>query len=219
MSKIKVILFDLDGTIADTIDALHHGINLAMNALGYPENTRDDICAHINYGARQLVRLSLPAEIQNDEAKVDEALAVYSKKYSEVYTESNVPYDGIPEVFSTLQSRGYRLAVISNKPDAFVPVLAEILLPKNSYEIARGQRIGAPAKPDPTVPLELASLLGATGAECALVGDSNVDMLTAKNAGMLAVGVTWGYRPAEILMEAGADTLANHPLDLLKIFD
>ena len=218
MNKIKVILFDLDGTIADTIDALQHGINLTMNALGYPENTREDVRAHINYGARQLVRLSLPAEIQNDEAKVDHALAVYKEKYAKVYMESDTPYDGIPEVFSTLTSRGYRLGIISNKPDDYVLPLAKVLLPKNSYEIARGQRTGAPAKPDPTVPLELASLLGATGAECALVGDSNVDMTTAKNAGMLAVGVTWGYRPAEILIEAGADVLADHPLDLLKIF-
>ena len=218
MNKVKAILFDLDGTVADTIDALRHSINLTMNELGYPESTREDVLAHINFGARQLVRLSLPSEIQNDEEKVDMALALYSKKYAEVYMESDTPYDGIPEVFSTLTKRGYRLAVISNKPDAFVPPLIEVLVPKGSCEIARGQRPGAPAKPDPTVPLELCSLLGATGAECALVGDSNVDMLTAKNAGMLAVGVTWGYRPKEVLLEAGADILADHPLDLLKIF-
>ena len=218
MNKIKVILFDLDGTVVDTIDALRHGVNLTMRELGYPENTREDVLAHINFGARQLVRLSLPSEIQNDEAKVDHALEVYRDKYAQVYMESDTPYDGIPEVFSTLTSRGYRLGIISNKPDDYVPPMAKVLLPKNSYEIARGQRTGAPAKPDPTVPLELASLLGATGAECALVGDSNVDMTTAKNAGMLAVGVTWGYRSREVLIEAGADRLADHPLDLLKIF-
>jgi phosphoglycolate phosphatase len=218
MNKIKAVLFDLDGTVVDTIDALLHGVNLTMRELGYPENTREDVIAHINFGARQLVKLSLPVEIQSDDAKVDEALALYREKYAEVYMESDTPYDGIPEVFSTLTKRGYRLAIISNKPDPFVPPLAEVLLPKGSCEIARGQRTGAPAKPDPTVPLELASLLGATGAECALVGDSNVDMITAKNAGMLAVGVTWGYRSRDILMEAGADILADHPLDLLKIF-
>ena len=218
MEQIKAIIFDLDGTIADTIDAIKHGVNLAMRSLGYPESTREDILGHINFGARHLVRLSLPQALQNDNEKIDQALAVYNQTYAEVYTETDTPYEGIPEVFTELDKRGYRIAILSNKQDAFVSVLSESLLPKGSWKIARGQRQGSPVKPNPTVPLELASLLGAKPSACAFVGDSNVDMETAKNAGMLAVGVTWGYRSAEILLEAGADILAHTPKDLLKIF-
>ncbi len=218
MKKIKAVIFDLDGTIADTIDAIQHGINLTMKQLGYPESTRGDVVAHINNGARQLIRLSLPEHLQSDEAKLNEALALYNEMYTKVYTETDTPYEGIPEVFTELKARGYRLAILSNKQDTFVPVLTEVLLPKESYAIARGQRPGAPTKPDPTVPLEIASILGAEPYECALVGDSNVDMTTAKNAGMTAVGVSWGYRPVEVLLEAGADVIVHKPSELLELF-
>ncbi len=219
MENIKAVIFDLDGTIADTIDAIQHGINLTMREFGYPESTREDVLAHINNGARQLIRLSLPQALQENEEKLDEALALYNQMYTKVYTETDTPYDGIPEVFKELHKRGYRLAVLSNKQDAFVPVLAEILLPKRTYLVARGQRVGAPVKPDPKVAFEIASLLGVLPSECALVGDSNVDMKTAKNAGMTAVGVSWGYRSIEVLQEAGADAIVHKPSDLLKLFE
>lgn len=218
MKKIKAVIFDLDGTIADTIDAIQHGINLTMKQLGYPESTREDVVAHINNGARQLIRRSLPEHLQSDEAKLNEALALYNEMYTKVYTETDTPYEGIPEVFAELKARSYRLAILSNKQDTFVPVLTEALLPKGSYAVARGQRPGAPTKPDPTVPLEIASILGAEPYECALVGDSNVDMITAKNAGMTAVGVSWGYRPVEVLLEAGADVIVHKPSELLELF-
>ena len=126
---IKAILFDLDGTIANTIPALKSGINLTMRALGYPESTEDDVLAHINHGARQLIRLSLPTALQSDEEKVSEALALYNKMYALTYTETNATYEGIPEVFRELCARGYKLAVLSNKQDEFVVRLCEQLLP------------------------------------------------------------------------------------------
>lgn len=214
---IKAILFDLDGTIADTIDAIRHGINLAMNELGYPESSREEVLSHINFGARHLIRLSLPEQYQSDEARVDEALAVYDRTYAKTYRETDRPYDGIPEVVSALAQKGYAIGVLSNKQDAFVQNLVPVLLPEGTYKVVRGQVPGAPAKPDPTVPLALCRLLGAEPHECALVGDSDVDMVTAKNAGFLAVGVSWGYRPVERLLEMGADAIAKAPEDILKI--
>lgn len=215
---IKAILFDLDGTLANTISALQHGINLTMRALGYPESTEEDVLAHINNGARQLIRLSLPEALQSDEEKVTEALALYNKMYEKTYMETDTTYDGIPEVLTELNARGYKVAVLSNKQDPFVVRLCEQLLPEGSYVIARGQREGVPTKPDPTAPLELADLLGAAPSECAFVGDSNVDILTAKNAGMLAVGVSWGYRPREVLEETGADVIVDLVPELLDVF-
>ncbi len=215
---IKGILFDLDGTIANTLSAIRAGVNLTMSALGYPESSEDDILAHINYGARQLIRLSLPEAVQSDGEKVDEALALYNQMYAETYIMTDTAYEGIPEVFAALTAAGYRLGVVSNKQDEFTVRLCEQLLPRGAYLIARGQRVGVPAKPDPTTPLAVARALGVEPSECALVGDTHVDILTAKNAGMLAVGVSWGYRPRAVLEEAGADVIVDEVPALLKVF-
>ena len=219
MKKIKAVIFDFDGTIADTIEALKHGINLTMNALGYPESTNEDVLRNINNGARELIRRSLPQELQKDEDKVTEVLALYRTMYDKVYMETKTAYEGIPEVFSELHRRGYLLAILSNKPDAYMPPLAKALLPDGTYQISRGQRPGVAAKPDPACVFTLTDELGVLPSECALVGDSNVDMQTAKNAGLTAVGVSWGYRSVDILKEAGADTIVHHPLDLLQLFE
>ncbi len=218
MKNIKAIIFDFDGTIADTIDALKHGINLTMHALGYPENTKEDVLRNINNGARELIRRSLPLPLQEDEEKVTEVLTLYRKMYDNVYMETETTYEGIPEVFTELHKRGYLLAILSNKPDAYMPPLAKALLPDGTYQISRGQRPGAAAKPDPECVFTLTDELGVSPSECALVGDSNVDMLTAKNAGLTAVGVTWGYRSEEVLRETGADFIVHTPLSLLDIF-
>lgn len=215
---MKAILFDFDGTLADTISAIRSGVNLTMRALGYPESTHEDVLDHINFGARQLIRLSMPMALQSNEALVEEALALYNEMYEKTYMETDRTYEGIPEVLTKLTERGYRIAVLSNKQDSFIVRLCEALLPHGSYLHARGQRVGAPAKPDPTVPLEVAALLGAAPSECAFVGDSNVDMETAKNAGMRAVGVSWGYRSREVLLAAGADTVIESVPDLLLAF-
>lgn len=219
MKQFKAVIFDFDGTIADTIDALKHGINLTMNALGYPESTNEDVLRNINNGARELVRRSLPLPLQEDEQKVTEILALYREMYDKVYMETKTTYEGIPEVFSELHRRGYLLAILSNKPDAYMPPLAKALLPDGTYQISRGQRPGVAAKPDPQCVFTLTDELGVKPNECAFVGDSNVDMLTAKNAGMTAVGVSWGYRSPEILREAGADIILHQPRELLSIFE
>lgn len=218
MKKLKAIIFDFDGTVADTIEALKHGINLTMNELGYPESTTEDVLRNINNGARELIRRSLPSELQKDEDRVTEVLTLYRKMYDSVYLETKEPYNGIPEVFTELHKRGYLLAILSNKPDEYMGALAKALLPDGTYRISRGQRPGVAAKPDPKCVFTLTDELGVSPSECALVGDSNVDMLTAKNAGLLAVGVTWGYRTEEVLREAGADLIAHTPLSLLDIF-
>ena len=218
MKQIKAVIFDFDGTIADTVEALKHGINLTMNALGYPESTNEDVLRNINNGARELVRRSLPLPLQKDEEKVSEILALYREMYDKVYMETKTTYAGIPEVFTELHKRGYLLAILSNKPDAYMLPLAKALLPEGTYKIARGQISGVPAKPDPACVFTLMGELGVSPNECALVGDSNVDMQTAKNATLLAVGATWGYRSEKILRDAGADILVHKPLEILDIF-
>ena len=214
---IKAVIFDLDGTLADTLDSITHGINLTMKELGYPQNTREDAHAHINHGARNLIKLSLPTEEQSDDARIDEAYALYNEMYAKVYLEVERTYDGIPQMIENLHEKGIKLSVLSNKQDPFVVGICNKLLPKEYFTEFRGQRVGAPTKPDPTVPLEICSLMGVEPSECALVGDSDVDMRTAKNAGFTAIGVSWGYRPPEILAANGADAIAATADDIVKI--
>lgn len=214
---IKAIIFDFDGTLADTLDSIRHGINLTMDKFGYPHSTRDDVQAHINHGARNLIKLSLPAELQADDKKIDEVYAVYNEMYKGVYLEVERLYDGMDELVKALGEKGIKMSVLSNKQDAMVVGLCEKLLPRGLFTEFRGQRVGAPTKPDPTVPLEICGLMGVDSCECALVGDSDVDMVTAKNAGFTAIGVSWGYRPKELLLENGADFIAQTSDDISEI--
>ena len=214
---INTLIFDFDGTLADTIDAIASGMNLTMAELGYPQKTREEVLAAINHGVRSLVKNCLPSSIQGDEDKVGEALAVYQRQYAATFRETDRLYDGMEEVLRELARRGYTIAVFSNKPDNFVIELARDLIPEGICKIARGQRPGVKAKPDRKVSLALCEELGVVPSECALIGDSHVDIQTAKNAGFLAVGVSWGYRP-EVLRTEGADHIVDHPEEILSLF-
>ena len=214
---INTLIFDLDGTLADTIDAIMSGMNLTMKTLGHPVKTREEIRAAINHGARALVRNCLPESERGDEERVSEALAVYQGHYATTFRETDRLYDGVEEVLRALAERGYTIAVFSNKQDEFVTELVANLVPAGICKIARGQRPGVKAKPDREVSLALCEELGAVPSECALIGDSHVDIQTAKNAGFLAVGVSWGYRP-EVLRTEGADHIVDNPEELLSLF-
>lgn len=214
---IRTVIFDLDGTIADTIGALRSGMNLTMRRLGYPEKTREEIRASINYGARMFVKNCLPPEVREDEAVVERAFAVYEESYAETFRETDRLYDGMGEVMCELHRRGYDVAVFSNKQDFFVLELVKQLVPEGVCRLARGQRPGVAAKPDRAVSLTLCAELGVPPEACALVGDSHIDMRTAKNAGFFAVGVSWGYRP-EVLAEEGAQCIVDRPEQLLELF-
>ncbi len=214
---IKAIIFDLDGTVADTISAIREGVNLTMEQLGYPTHTDADIRRFINHGARELIRQALPAEVSADPARVDAALQVYHGMYDKTYTHTNLCYEGMVEAMCAL-GQTHVLAILSNKQDRMVKGLAAQLLPAGTVKVAQGQIEGVPTKPDPTAVWEICKALGVDPAECAFVGDSDVDMQTAINAGCLPVGVTWGYRGADVLRAAGAKVLVDKPSELVEIF-
>ena len=214
---IKAIIFDLDGTVADTISAIREGVNLTMERFGYPTHTDADIRRFINHGARELIRQALPADVSIDPARVDEALDVYQGMYDKTYTHTNLCYDGMVEAMCALKEK-YALAILSNKQDRMVKGLAAQLLPAGTVTVAQGQIEGVPLKPDPTAVWEICRTLGVAPEECAFVGDSDVDMRTAINARCLPVGVTWGYRGQDVLTEAGAKVLVHTPGELEYIF-
>lgn len=215
---IKAIIFDLDGTVADTISAIREGVNLTMEQLGYPTHTDADVRRFINHGARELIRQALPADVSADPARVEKALDVYQGMYERTYKNTNLCYDGMVEAMTELAGK-YSLAILSNKQDRMVKGLAAQLLPAGVVKVAQGQIEGVPTKPDPTAVWQVCRTLGVEPSECAFVGDSDVDMHTAINAGCLPVGVEWGYRGADVLIEAGAKVLAKAPRELVEVIE
>ena len=216
---IKAVIFDLDGTIANTISAIREGVNLTMEKYGYPQHTYDEILSFINNGARELIRRAMPEESRRDEELVTRVLADYDALYGTVYLHTDCPYEGIPEAVCALRDMGMKIGVLSNKQDAFVKGLANQLLPAGSFVAAQGVIHGKPTKPDPYLSHLVANAMGVSPAECVMVGDSDVDIRTAANAGMTHVGVSWGYRNEEFLRTNGAKLIAHTPGELLKIIE
>ena len=211
-----LLIFDLDGTLADTIDGIRDGVNLAMEKYGFPVRNYGEILAAVGTGARDLVKRSLPAERASDEALVDEVLREYNARYGETYRRCRI-YDGMTESLSALAEMGYTLAVLSNKQDVYVKKIVEELFGEIPFAYVAGQT-ERPKKPDPTVPLWIAESLGFSPAQCSFVGDSEVDVKTALNAGMFALGCSWGYRERTLLIETGAHAVLDHPCELVDCF-
>ena len=206
MSKIELVIFDLDGTAADTMEGIVAALNRAMEEGGYPLHTRESVLQFVNYHTRRYIEEALPESARTDE-EIDRMLAVYGKHYADTYTQTT-PYDGMPALLERLKANCL-LAINSNKQDSFVKPLAARLFPADTFIAAEGYRPDRPSKPDPTMALgimeEASRRLGKTltPAECVYVGDSDVDFYTARNAGMHCVSVAWGYRSAEFLRALG----------------
>lgn len=216
--RVGLIIFDLDGTLADTIESIREGINRTMKHYGYPERSYEQVRTAIGNGARRLVQRSMPSELSSDETLLSEVFEYYNRAYGETYRHCDHCYDGMYESLLRLKEKGYALAILSNKQDAYVKALNEILFPADLFSVAEGQAVGAPVKPDPTVPLSIARRLGFSPEQTAFVGDSEVDVQTGLNSGMLAVGCSWGYRERALLKETGADVILDHPTELCALF-
>ena len=214
----KLLIFDLDGTLADTLPSITRAINLAANEFGYPERSIEDVRRAIGNGARLLCKRLMPKDEAKNDATVDAFLDCYESKYDLTYAEADTCYDGMSETLEELYKRGYMIAVLSNKQDKYVKPIAAHLVPAPMLAYAAGQRAEYPKKPDPTVPLSIVESLGADLSACAFIGDSDVDVKTGKNMGVISVGCDWGYRPRAELIDSGADFVISKPEELLNIF-
>ena len=215
---IKAVLFDLDGTIADTIPAIAEGINIVMRKRGYPEHPDEAVLGFINYGSRELMRSAMPEELRTDEELVSAVLADYDEAYGTCYDHTTETYPGIPELIRTLRDDlGLKIGILSNKQDIYVKQLSAQLLPDKPYGTAQGVIPGKPTKPDPFLSNCAASALGVDTNECIMIGDSHIDFYTAQNAGMTHIGVSWGYRNEEFLRSIGATHIAHTADELLSI--
>ena len=215
---LKALIFDLDGTLAHTLPAIAEGMNLALVELGYPEIDEHTVYEFINLGARDYAKMALPVQYREDDARIDALYAAYNHNYAKVYMHTDTTYEGIQEMISYLGKK-YPMAVNSNKQDEFVKALVAQLFAPGTFVAAEGFRTDRAAKPDPAVPLQLAALMGAAPHECAYIGDSDVDVKTARNAGMHAIDVCWGYRPETVLYSIGAEAVAQTPQELIALIE
>ena len=198
------ILFDLDGTLLDTLEDLKDGVNHALRAKGYPERTLEEVRCFVGNGARKLMELAVPAG-----ADVEEALGAFRTYYNAHCQVKTRPYAGIEAVLDTLKKE-YPVAIVSNKPDSAVKTLCADYFP-GLY--ALGEAADCPRKPAPNMVYKAMEVLGVQ--KCIYVGDSEVDVLTAKNAGVSCISVLWGFRNREELVQAGADCFCEKTEDIL----
>jgi len=202
--KYNAVLFDLDGTLLDTLGDLHLGVNVTLKSHDYPQRTLEEIRAFVGNGARQLMQLALPQG--TSEAELESILAEYLEWYRVNFCVTAAPYTGVKAVVDALIAKGVKVAVVSNKPDATTKKLAEMFFPGLP---AFGQRDDIPKKPAPQMVWRAMETLGVTAEESVYVGDSEVDVETAANAGLPLVAVNWGFRTTEQLVEAGAAEIVD----------
>ena len=218
-SYIKALIFDLDGTLADTVPAITEAVNMTLNELGYPTHEVEEIKTFIGKGPRHLISEALPKEIRENEPQtVEKALELYTRMYKKTYLNTTELYDGIEEAIITL-SKYYKIAVLSNKQDKYVKNLVAQLLPEGICSIARGSVNDVPAKPNPQTALQIAEELGVSHYECMLIGDSDIDILTAENAGLDILSVSWGYVSKAKLLIKGAQDIIDSPSELVEYFE
>lgn len=211
----KAVLFDLDGTLTDTLQDIAAAMNRALRLHGLMEFAVEDYKYLVGDGAKKLSERAVRGRLDLQDAVLRDYQAYY-ETHNLITTR---PYDGVPELLTALEARGMKLCVLSNKPHADTLRVVRHFFPQISFCVVRGQMEGVPVKPDPTGALQVAREAHIPPDSFLYLGDTSVDMTCARNAGMHSVGVTWGFRTADELRAAGAGLLISHPLQLLESLD
>ena len=209
----KAVLFDLDGTLTDTLEDISVAMNRALRLHGLPEWSREAYRYLVGNGARVLAQRCV-RERQELAESVRQTYQAYYQAHNLVRTR---PYDGVPELLRALAAQGMKLAVLSNKPDADTVRVVRHFFPDVPFAVVRGQREGVPVKPDPAGAVEIAAQLEISPGDFLYLGDTDVDMTCARAAGMHPVGVLWGFRTEEELRRSGAEHIIGAPDELLTI--
>ncbi len=215
----KVCIFDLDGTLTDTLDSLTFSTNETLKEMGLPQITKDQCRMFVGNGSRVLLEKALQNSGGKNPERIEEAMQIYARIFDANCTYHVVPYEGITGMLEAMEKRGLKLAVLSNKPHAQAVHVVEEIFGSGTFQWIQGQMEGVPRKPDPTAVLQIAGKLGAKPSETMYVGDSEVDVATGKAAQMRTVGVTWGFRGRAFLLDAGAELLADSPEEVLNMIE
>lgn len=214
--KYEAILFDLDGTLIDTVDDIGDAANRVLSNRGFPIYPISTYYQFIGEGVKVLFTRALPQEKRNEDL-INTCLKEFVEDYRRNYDVKSKPYDGIPEMLNALNVRGLKLAILSNKPDPITKDCVTSLLSNWDFDVVFGQRDSVPRKPNPQAALEIAEKLSISPSDFLYLGDTAVDMKTAVSAGMFPVGAAWGFRPLKELKENGARVVIDKPIQLLDL--
>jgi phosphoglycolate phosphatase len=211
------VLFDLDGTLLDTLEDLGDSMNAVLGSLGFPPHGMDSYRYFVGDGVEILARRALPEEARNNDALVRDCVMRMRAEYGRRWKDKTHLYDGIAELLDGLMGQGAKSAILSNKPHAAVIEVVNHFFPRWRFDATLGARPGVPIKPDAGAAREVAKLLDVPPEGFLYVGDTNTDMATAVAAGMFPVGASWGFRTEQELRASGARAIAAHPREVLKL--
>ena len=209
--KYDAVIFDLDGTLTDTLADLKNSVNYALSQFGFPERTAEEIRSFVGNGVRRLVFLSVPENTPDDVS--ERCLSVFKEHYAANSLVETKPYDGITDILKKLKENKIKTAVVTNKMHSAAVDIVEFFF-GNLIDVTVGQIDGIAQKPQPDGIYKALGLLGASKDSSVYVGDSEVDCITAKNAGIPCIAVTWGFRDRDMLILNGADFIAESPLEI-----
>jgi phosphoglycolate phosphatase len=210
------VLFDLDGTLLDTLDDLCDSMNSALDRLGFPPHPKDAYRFMVGDGVDTLARRVLPPERRGDDEVWKALVAAMREEYGRRWDKKTRPYAGIPELLDDLAAMGVKMAVLSNKPNDFTLLNVRRFFKRNIFSAVSGAKPDVPKKPDPSAAIAMANELGIVPERWLYLGDTSTDIQTALRAGMTPLGALWGFRPAEELADAGAKALLERPSQLLE---
>jgi phosphoglycolate phosphatase len=213
--EYKAAIFDLDGTLLDTLEDLADAMNRTLEERGFPTHPIKAYRYFVGNGAAKLVSRALPPEKRNENLVAD-CMKAFLEEYDRNWNRKTRPYDGVAELLDALTLKRIPMAIFTNKPHDFAQLCVRKFLGRWEFKAVFGQRKGYPMKPDPTVPHQIAEMLNIPPEQVLYLGDSDADMKTAVNAGMLPIGALWGFRSEEELRDAGAVELISRPTELLK---
>jgi len=214
----KAVLFDLDGTLLDTLSDIGAAVNRVLAGKGFPAHELDVYRYFVGDGSAMLINRALPKEKRTDDV-IRTCLAAYLEDYGRNWNVMTKPYEGIPEMLDALSDCGLKMAILSNKNHELAKRCTKELLSNWNFEVVIGQRNGVPPKPDPAGALEVAKRLNLPPVDFLYMGDSGVDMKTAVASGMFPVGVLWGFRSMGELRDNGSLALINRPSEILSLLD
>lgn len=217
--RYRAVLFDLDGTLLDTLEDLGDSMNEVFKSLGLPTHPIPAYRTFVGDGVQNLVHRALPVEKRADGELIQRCVKQMREEYSRRWKTKTKPYDGIPELLWSLSAAGVRTAILSNKPHPAVVEIVAHFFPDAPFEAVLGARPGIPIKPDAGAALEISRQLAIPAESFLYLGDTNTDMMTARAAGMFPVGVLWGFRGEQELLEGGAQVVVTRPrqvTDLLQ---
>lgn len=210
----QLIIFDLDGTVLNTLEDLYRSTDYALKQCDFPERTKDEIRQFVGNGIRKLIERAVPA--QTPEEQIRQVHQVFTEYYEKHCADNTRPYDGIPEVLQKLRQSGMKTAVVSNKADYAVQILCKDYFP-GMFDAVAGEREGIRRKPAPDAVQAVLQTLQISKEKAIYIGDSDVDIETAENAGMSCISVAWGFRDREFLLRHGAQKIISRPEELLHL--